>query len=41
MINRFGPAPQAQSADIVARAVAALGLAALAVIHEARARMPT
>jgi hypothetical protein len=33
MVNRLGPAPQALGADIVARAVAALGLAALAVIH--------
>jgi hypothetical protein len=33
MVNRLGPPPQAQGADIVARAVAALGLAALAVIH--------
>jgi hypothetical protein len=33
MVNGLGPAPQAQGGDIVARAVAALGLAALAVIH--------
>lgn len=33
MVNRLGPVPQVQGADTVARSVAALGLAALAVIH--------
>jgi len=33
MIARLGPAQPAQGADVIARAVAALALAALAVIH--------
>jgi hypothetical protein len=33
MFARVGPAPEAQGSDVVARAVGALALAALAVIH--------
>jgi len=33
MLARLGPAPAAQSADVIARAVGAVALAALAMIH--------